>query len=178
MFTKKRLEGPNPFAMMGCVKGGAMNRIDHQNQIIAMSREERARRLGISVDALDEIRAAAMKIGRKVPSIQDATSDDSLLNLKQAARKLGITEDQTRGLIRNGELDFINLGLGKKLPRMRFTEADIEDLKKRRRRRISPCLSTSRRNRRITNMTSKLEAIGFTARRSAQLARTPKASKQ
>jgi hypothetical protein len=147
--------------------------------IATMSREERAQRLGIPVEAFDEIRATAMMMGRpKAGSIQEAAPDGGLFDVKQSARKLGISEDQVRGFVEAGELQFINLGLGKKRPRMRFTEADLDDLIERRRRRNIPCLSTNRRNHRIGNTTSKPEAIGFTARRNAQLAKTPKSLKQ
>jgi excisionase family DNA binding protein len=146
---------------------------------VAMSRAERAQRLGIPVEAFDEIRATAMMMGRpKAGSIQEAAPDGGLFDVKQAARKLGISEDQVRGFVEAGELQFINLGLGKKRPRMRFTEADLDDLIERRRRKNTPCLSTSRKSHRITSTTSKPEVIGFTARRNAQLAKTPKSSKE
>jgi excisionase family DNA binding protein len=146
---------------------------------VAVSREERAQRLGIPVEAFDEIRAAAMKVGRpKAGAIREAAPDGGLFDLKQAARKLGISEDQTRGLIEDGELQFIDLGRGKKRPRMRFTEADLDDLIERRRRKNTPCLSTRRKSHHITSTKSKPEAIGFMARRNAQLGKTPKSLKR
>jgi hypothetical protein len=93
--------------------------------IATMSREERAQRLGIPVESFDEIRAVAMMVGRKARSIREAAPDGGLFDVKQAARKLGISEDQTRGFVEAGELQFINLGLGKKRPRMRFTQTDL-----------------------------------------------------
>ena len=48
-----------------------------------------------------------------------------LFDLKQAAKKLHVSEEQTRGFVRDGELQYINVGRGKKRPRMRFTEADL-----------------------------------------------------
>ena len=147
--------------------------------ISTMPREERARVLGVTVDEFDKLRAAAMKVAlRKGGDVQEVAPDAKLFDLKQAARKLGISEDQTRGLIEDGELQFINLGRGKKRPRMRFTEADLDELIERRRRKITPCLSTNRRNHRIGNSTSKPEVIGFMARRNAQIAKTPKSLKQ
>ena len=147
--------------------------------ISTMPREERARVLGVTVEEFDKLRAAAMKVPpRKGGDVQEIAPDAKLFDLKRAARKLGISEDQARGLIKDGELQFINLGRGKKRPRMRFTEADLDELIERRRRKITPCLSTNRRNHRIGNSTSKPEVIGFMARRNAQIAKTPKSLKQ
>ena len=148
--------------------------------VATMSREERAQLLGVPVEAFDEIRAVAMKVGRpnKAGAIPEADPDAKLFDLKRAARKLGISEDQTRGLVQDGELQFINLGRGKKRPRMRFTEADLDELIERRRRKIAPCLSTNRRNHRSTNTTSKPVVIGFTALRNAQLEKRQKDSRR
>ena len=145
-----------------------------------LSREDRAQILGIPVEEFDEIRAVAMKLGRpkETDATQEVYPDAKLFDLKRAARKLGISEDQTRGLIADGELQFINLGRGKKRPRMRFAEADLDELIERRRRKITPCLSTKRRNHRIGSLTSKPEVIGFMARRNAQIAKTPKSLKR
>jgi excisionase family DNA binding protein len=150
-----------------------------QSAIATMTREERAKLLGVHVEVFDEARAAFMRMGRPCAgAIQEAAPGAKLFDLKQAARKLGISEDQTRGLIEDGELQFINLGRGKIRPRMRFTETDLDDLIERRRRKNTPCLSTSRKSHHITSMTSKSEAVGFMARRNAQLAKTPKSSKR
>jgi excisionase family DNA binding protein len=101
-----------------------------------------------------------------------------LFDLKQAAKKLDISEEQARGLVQDGELQFINVGRGKKRPRMRFTEEDLDDLIERRRRKSNPsCLSTNRKSHRSTNTTSKSTVIGFTALRNAQLEKTPRNSK-
>jgi hypothetical protein len=101
-----------------------------------------------------------------------------LFDLRQAAKKLGISEEQARGLVQDGELQFINVGRGKKRPRMRFTEADLDELIVRRRQKREQCLYTNRKSHRFTSTTSKPEVIGFMARRNAQLARTPKSSKR
>jgi excisionase family DNA binding protein len=99
---------------------------------------ERAQRLGISVEDFGELRAVAMKVGwPKAGSIQEAAPNAKLFDLKQAARKLGISEDQLRGFVKAGELRFINLGLGKKRPRMRFTQTDLDDFIERRGQRIA-----------------------------------------
>src|SRR5260370_29239635 len=99
-----------------------------------------------------------------------------LLNRKQAAKKLDITENQLTGLVLDGELHYINVGRGKKRQRMRFPEADLNELIERRRKR-EPCLSINRKNpRHIIGSTSSSTVIGFTARRNAQLARKPRNS--
>ena len=101
-----------------------------------------------------------------------------LLNRKQAAKRLDVSEDQVTGLVLDGELRYINVGRGKKRPRMRFTVADLDEFIERRTRRDVPCLSTKNPTRPITTSTSKSEVIGFTARRNARLAKTPTSSKQ
>ncbi|WP_074830398.1 MULTISPECIES: helix-turn-helix domain-containing protein [Bradyrhizobium] len=100
-----------------------------------------------------------------------------LLDKKEAAKRLKITEDQLAGLVEDGEISYINTGRGKKRPRRRFTEKDLEEFVERRRRRES-CLSTSPKNHRSTNTISGSGVIGFTARRNAQIAKTPKNSKR
>src|ERR1700682_1236937 len=106
------------------------------------------------------------------------SSGAQLFDLKQAAKKLDIAEEQARGLVQDGELQFINVGRGKKRPRMRFTEADLDEMTERRRRKSEPCLSTNRKSHRFTNTTSKPVVIGFTALRNAQLEKKPKSLKR
>src|SRR5882757_6388759 len=145
----------------------------------AMTIADRAQRLGISVEDFGELRAVSIKLGKpNAGSIQEAAPNAKLFDLKQAARKLGISEDQVRGFVKAGELRFINLGLGKKRPRMRFTQTDLDNFVERRGQRIVQCLSIDRRSHRTGSMTSRPGATGFTARRNAQLAKTPKSLKQ
>jgi excisionase family DNA binding protein len=106
------------------------------------------------------------------------TGATQLFDLKQAAQKLAISEEQARGLIKDGDLRFINVGRGQKRPRMRFTEADLDELIERRRRKSEPCLSTDRKNHRITSLTSKPVVIGFSALRNARLGKTQRSSKR
>jgi hypothetical protein len=101
-----------------------------------------------------------------------------LFDLKQAAIKLDISEEQARGLVRDGDLPYINVGRGKKRPRMRFTEEDLDELIERRRRKAEPCLSTNRKSHRFTSTTSKPVVIGFTALRNAQLEKKPRRLKR
>src|SRR5258705_13788823 len=84
----------------------------------------------------------------------------NLLDAKQAAKWLNITEDQLVALVYDGEISYINVGRGKKRPRRRFAEEDIEDFKERRRRREA-CLSTSPK--------SHVLPVRFPARRSSVL---------
>src|SRR5258708_31481978 len=98
-----------------------------------------------------------------------------LLDGKEAAKKLDITEDQLAALVQDGEISYINTGRGKKRPRRKYTEEDLEDFIARRRRREA-CLSTRPKNHRFTNSISSSTVVGFTARRNAQHAKTPKNS--
>ena len=93
-----------------------------------------------------------------------------LLNLKEVAQRLQISVEQVRGLVGDGELSYINLGRGKKRPRMRFAEEDVDALIERRRRKITPCLSTSRKSLPTGSTTSRSHVVGFMAQRAARLA--------
>src|SRR5205823_2559582 len=100
-----------------------------------------------------------------------------LLDGKEAAKRLNITEDQLAALVQDGELSYINVGRGKKRPRRRYTQRDLEELIERRRRREA-CLSGSPRTHRSTDTTSGSAVVGFTALRNAQLAKKPRPSKR
>jgi excisionase family DNA binding protein len=100
----------------------------------------------------------------------------NLLDGKEAAKRLNITEDQLGALVHDGEISYINVGRGKKRPRRRYAEEDIEEFKARRRRREA-CLSIGLKSHRSISTISKSEVIGFTARRNAQPAKTPKDSR-
>jgi hypothetical protein len=92
-----------------------------------------------------------------------------LMTMKEAAR------EQLRGFIADGELSYINVGRGKKLPRLRFDDKDIAEFKERRRRRAAshaqqiasiPGRSPDRSSGRST---TRSEPIGFLARRRKRL---------
>jgi hypothetical protein len=100
------------------------------------------------------------------------------LSLEDGARYLDITPDQFRAFVKDGEIDYINVGRGKKRPRMRFTIEDLNDFIERRKRRDTACLSTGKSTRHSTISTSSSNVVGFSARRAAQLARKPKSSKR
>jgi excisionase family DNA binding protein len=107
---------------------------------------------------------------------QEGCGMTDLLNRKQAAKKLDITENQVTGLVSDGELQYINVGRGTKRPRMRFTEADLDEWIERR-RKWGACLSINRKNpNRIIGLTSSSTVVGFMARRNAHLAKKPKNS--
>lgn len=102
-----------------------------------------------------------------------ANDNNRLLTPEQAAARLTITEDHLRALVANGAIGYINVGLGKKRPRRRFTEADIDDFIERRRGREVPCPSIKTHDRHITRLTSGTAAIGFMAQRNARRGQTP-----
>src|SRR5262249_18325365 len=93
---------------------------------------------------------------------------------KEAARRLKVTPDQLAKLVHDGELRYVNVGRGKKRPRMRFTDADLDEFIERRTRREVSCPSISPKSRLSTDTISGSEVIGFTARRNARHAERPK----
>jgi hypothetical protein len=98
---------------------------------------------------------------------------DDLLNGRETAERLSITEDQLTAFARAGEIAYINVGRGKKRPRRRYAEEDIREFQERRRRREA-CLSTGTNGRHTTSSISSTKVIGFTARRSARLGKMPR----
>lgn len=96
-----------------------------------------------------------------------------LLSAKEAAERLQITKDQLAALVQDGELAYINVGRGKKRPRRRYTDQDIDELVDRRRRR-EVCLSGNPKAHRSTATTSGSAVIGFMARLNAPPAKKPR----
>jgi excisionase family DNA binding protein len=111
------------------------------------------------------------------PLPNPANDNDRLFTPEQAALRLNITEDQLSALTQDGEIAYINVGRGKKRPRRRFTEPDLNDFVERRRKRETPCQSTKTRGRPITHSISSTPVSGFMARRSARLDTTRNDSK-
>jgi hypothetical protein len=73
-----------------------------------LTREQRADKLGIDVADFSELRELSINWGKpKASSNQEAAPDAKLFDLKRAARKLGISDDQVRGFVKAGELRFI-----------------------------------------------------------------------
>jgi excisionase family DNA binding protein len=103
---------------------------------------------------------------------------EGLLTLDQAAIYPNITDEQVLAFIKDGTLDYINLGRGKKRPRYRFKKQDLDAFIEHRRQKEAPCLSTSQRSHRSTPSTSKSVVIGFTAQRNAKLAAKPKPTRR
>lgn len=91
-----------------------------------------------------------------------------LLTPRDTAERLQVSIDQLRGFVHDGELRYVNLGRGRKKPRMMFTEGDITEFIARRTRRHVECPSTNRSAHHILPSTSKSKVIGFTARLSAK----------
>jgi excisionase family DNA binding protein len=108
---------------------------------------------------------------------EKAKRDAVLLTLDEAAQHLNVTADQVTAFVQDGELRYINVGRGKKRPRVRFTIEDLDEFIETRRRRDVACQSTKNPTHRSTTSTSKSEVIGFTALRAARLAKTPSGSK-
>ena len=100
-----------------------------------------------------------------------------LLLLDDAAAYLNVTADQVAAFVQDGELDYINVGRGIKRPRYRFTKQDLEEFIERRRQREVQCLSTNQPKSPFYHFDFQIGVIGFTALRTAQLARKPKPSK-
>ncbi|TGN80511.1 DNA-binding protein [Bradyrhizobium yuanmingense] len=98
-----------------------------------------------------------------------ANDNSRLLTPEQAASRLNITEDHLRDLVNEGTIGYINVGLGKKRPRRRFTEADLNDFIERRRGRETPCQSIKTHGRPTTHSISSTPAIGFMAARNVRL---------
>lgn len=82
-----------------------------------------------------------------------------LLTVKQAAEQLGVSIDQVRGFVQDGDLAYINIGRGKKRSTYRFTQADLDDFIERRRKRDVP-LDLGRGTRNVSG-----NGLGFMAAR-------------
>jgi len=98
-----------------------------------------------------------------------------LFDLKEAAKRLAASVDHVRALVEDGRLRYINIGRGRKRPRYRFTDADLNEfIEANRAREEAPCQSSRSRKVHTTNSTSYSVVIGFTAQRNARLAKKPK----
>ena len=122
--------------------------------------------------------AANSALTQKLDVAPKPKREAKLLTLDDAAQHLNVTSDQVTAFVQDGELRYINVGRGKKRPRMRFTVADLDEFIEARRRRDVACQSTRNPTHRSTTSTSKSEVIGFTALRAARLAGTRKNSKR
>ena len=48
-----------------------------------------------------------------------------MFDLKEAAKRLGVSVDHVRALVDDGRLRYVNIGRGRKRPRYRFADADL-----------------------------------------------------
>jgi excisionase family DNA binding protein len=105
---------------------------------------------------------------------------DALLTAAQAAARLSITVEQLIAHVEDGGLRYINVGRGKKKPRRRFSESDLEEFKAARSTlEKTSCPSSSRKSPRPTTGTaSKSNVVGFSALRAARMKRTPSGSRR
>jgi hypothetical protein len=98
-----------------------------------------------------------------------APPPDGLRTPAEAARKLGCSTKTLLGHVASGALHYVDLGHGKKRPRYRFTDADLDEFIANRTRKDSPtCRSDATRARRSTHTTFKSEVVAFTARPNAR----------
>jgi excisionase family DNA binding protein len=88
-----------------------------------------------------------------------------LLTTEQAAQELGVSAEQIRRYVKDGELHPINVGRTGKRKRLRFEPTDIESFKQHRKVTGTPTWqpSTNRRGAKSTRPTSGLTAVSFLA---------------
>ena len=68
-----------------------------------------------------------------VPGTQQIiTADEPLLTPDEAAKRLRVTAEQVRNLIKKGQLGAINVGTGPKKPRYRITLTALQEFLNRR----------------------------------------------
>jgi excisionase family DNA binding protein len=92
--------------------------------------------------------------------------DIKLLTLRQAAEALQVSESTVRGYVKDGSLPFVNKGRGAQRPRLAFDPADIEDFKRNRKRRLTPCHPSTRIRKANTGRpTSGSTVVSFLAQR-------------
>ena len=112
-----------------------------------------------------------------VEQVEQIKPTAELLTLDQAAAYLNVTADQVTAFVQDGELQYINVGRGKRKPRIRITKQDLDEFIEQRRRREIRCRSTSTQGRHSTTTQSKSVVVGFTALQNARRAVKLKPSK-
>ena len=70
-----------------------------------------------------------------------------LMNPRETAQLLHVSADTLEGLVKDGDLPFVNVSRGKKRPRRMFDEADIEAFIEKRKQRGIGCIYTRRESR-------------------------------
>ena len=92
-----------------------------------------------------------------------APPPDGLRTPAEAARKLRCSIKTLNGHVASGALRYVIIGHGKKRPRIRFTDADLDQFIANQTRKDVPCPSTATRAPRSGNTTSSGEVIAFSA---------------
>ena len=111
----------------------------------------------------DRRQALAFVTGRFKPRRAHVRAPDGLLTSTEAARKLGISIKTLDEHVAAGELRYIIIGQGKKRPRRRFADADVNEFITNQTRKESPCPSDATRARRSGNTISRSNVVGFSA---------------
>ncbi|NJL06983.1 MAG: helix-turn-helix domain-containing protein [Methylacidiphilales bacterium] len=89
----------------------------------------------------------------------------------EAAAFLRISMKTLNAHIRGGAIRYVNVGLGTKRPRRRFTDSDLREfLERQSRMDVQPCQSIDRKTRRTTNSISSGKVLAFTDLRNARAA--------
>lgn len=105
-----------------------------------------------------------------------ALDRSSLWTVDETAAFLGVTPRVVRDFVRDGVLPYIAASRGLKRPRKMFDPDDVQRFVDAR-RRIAPCPSISRADRRSTTSTFSSTVIALPARRSAGAGERPSATK-
>ena len=93
---------------------------------------------------------------------------ECLLTPRQAAARLNCSQKTLTSHVKDGNLRYVNIGLGSKKPRRMFTDADISDFITRRTQRDAPCQFSNLKARRSTTSIFKSSGRGFMALRAAK----------
>jgi hypothetical protein len=99
---------------------------------------------------------------------------DGLLTPAAAARKLGCSIKTLNAHVASGALRCVDIGLGRKRRRPRFTDADLDEFITNQTRKDSPCLSVATRARRSGSTDSKSEVVSFSALQRRRTGAKPK----
>jgi hypothetical protein len=113
-----------------------------------------------SARAFALIKAAFGTTRRRQPRVRPP---DGLRTKAEAAAKLGCSIKTLNAHVDAGELRYVVIGHGKKRPRMRFADADLDEFIANQTRKDTPCPSTASRARHTSTSNSESVVIAFTA---------------
>jgi excisionase family DNA binding protein len=118
-------------------------------------------------------------MSRSSPGLSTIAVGTILLTLDEAAARLSVSVDQLKKFVADGDLNFVNLGRGKKRPRYRFNPTDLDEFVASRTKREQPtCQSFERKSRvRTFGSTSGSTVVGFMAQRAARLGKRRSSSR-